>query len=236
MIKDFLVILFSVFLFCVVSNSYSQYGQALCSHPEFTCIKINKIDTWQEKWPDFRERDLIMRLNRTNLPLAKFQWVLVPKNLSTISLLNLAPFPLKITPSGDKLIIVDLAELAFGAFDAQGHLVYWGPISGGKEFCEDLNQSCKTPLGVYRVYRIKGKEAISSQFPTHTNGGAPMPYCMRFHKGLALHGSKSLPGRHDSHGCVRLYTDDAKWINEKFVKIGTEIKIIDSNKLAQENN
>ena len=46
-----------------------------------------------------------------------------------------------------------------------------------------------------------------------------MPYCMFFHTGFALHGSYEVPGYNASHGCVRLYKEDAKWLNEEFVEL-----------------
>ena len=49
-----------------------------------------------------------------------------------------------------------------------------------------------------------------------------MPYCMYFHKGLALHGSADIPGYRASHGCVRMFTGDAKWLNQEWVVIGNE--------------
>ena len=49
-----------------------------------------------------------------------------------------------------------------------------------------------------------------------------MPYCMFFHKGFALHGSDDIPGYRASHGCVRMFTRDAKWLNEEFVEISSE--------------
>ena len=44
-----------------------------------------------------------------------------------------------------------------------------------------------------------------------------MPYCMHFFRGYALHGSEVVPGFRDSHGCVRLFIEDAKWLNEEFI-------------------
>lgn len=49
-----------------------------------------------------------------------------------------------------------------------------------------------------------------------------MPYCMYFHKGLALHGSDDIPGYRASHGCVRMFTRDAKWLNEEWVEASNE--------------
>ena len=59
-----------------------------------------------------------------------------------------------------------------------------------------------------------------------------MPYCMHFWRGIALHGSEEVPGYSASHGCVRLFIQDARWLNEEFVdlpgaggKIGTRVII-----------
>jgi len=41
--------------------------------------------------------------------------------------------------------------------------------------------------------------------------GAPMPYFQRFHGAEGFHQGK-LPGHPDSHGCVRLSRDNAKWL------------------------
>ena len=49
-----------------------------------------------------------------------------------------------------------------------------------------------------------------------------MPYCMYFHKGFALHGSNDIPGFRASHGCIRMFTDDAKWLNHEFVDIAKD--------------
>jgi lipoprotein-anchoring transpeptidase ErfK/SrfK len=49
---------------------------------------------------------------------------------------------------------------------------------------------------------------------------------MFFNKaGYAFHGSPKVPGQNASHGCVRIFTDDAKWLNENFVEIGTTVII-----------
>jgi lipoprotein-anchoring transpeptidase ErfK/SrfK len=48
---------------------------------------------------------------------------------------------------------------------------------------------------------------------------------MFFHGGYALHGSNDVPGYNASHGCVRLVTEDAKWLNTQFVNVGTRVII-----------
>jgi len=43
--------------------------------------------------------------------------------------------------------------------------------------------------------------------------------------GFALHGSYEVPGYNASHGCVRIFVDDAEWLNEDFTDIGTRVYI-----------
>ncbi len=46
-----------------------------------------------------------------------------------------------------------------------------------------------------------------------------MPYCMHFFMGYALHGSDQVPGYAASHGCVRMFIEDARWLNEEFIDV-----------------
>ena len=46
-----------------------------------------------------------------------------------------------------------------------------------------------------------------------------MPYCMFFHGGYAIHASPVVPGYHASHGCVRVFQEDARWLHEDFITI-----------------
>lgn len=222
------LIIFLVMLF-FLRTAYGFYGKEFCQYPDFDCIKVQGNETWEGMWPDAHDRNLIMRFNRTNLPLSSRHWIVVPKNLHNLTQWDLSPFPVKILPPKHRFLIIDLKQLAFGAYNNGGKLIYWGPISGGKNFCEDIQQACNTPLGTFRIQRKQGSDCISSQFPIATKGGAPMPYCMHFFKGFAIHGSSGLPGKNASHGCIRLYTVDAEWLNKNFIKIGTEIKIITSD-------
>lgn len=143
--------------------------------------------------------------------------IAVPKNWTTFQAELASPFPAKIEPSGKKEIRADLFQLAWGAYDAQGNLVKWGPLSGGKGWCPDTEMRCRTPVGQFSVQRKAGARCKSNKFPIG-KGGAPMPYCMFFRGGFALHGSYTVPGYHASHGCVRIFPEDAKWLNQQFVE------------------
>ena len=215
--KGMLVILLGLLLGCYSKIvSAESYRQSLCDQEGISCIQVQNGETWSSLWPDDRERDIVMRLNRMNIQLRPGTLVAVPDNLSNVSRMDISPFSQQIDPPGRRLIIVDPKKLAWGAYGADGQLVNWGPASGGQRYCSDIGHQCHTPAGSYSVYNKRGYECRSTKFPVG-RGGAPMPYCMFFNGGYALHGSSFVPGYNASHGCIRLFTDDARWLNEDFV-------------------
>lgn len=127
--------------------------------------------------------------------------------------------------SGRNSIKVDLGNLTWGAYDNGGNLIKSGHVSGGKDYCPDIHRNCRTVTGTFTVYRKNGAECKSTRFPVG-RGGAPMPYCMFFHGGYAMHGSNAVPDYNASHGCVRMAPEDAQWLNENFVQVGrTQVKV-----------
>ncbi|MBS0349611.1 MAG: L,D-transpeptidase [Proteobacteria bacterium] len=217
---------FIVFSMLPFASAHAFDIKELCKYKEFTCYRVKKGDTWEKHWPNSEQREMVMRLNRTNLPLNSHTWIVVPKNLAELSPLDLAPFPSHRNTGGQKLVLVDLNKLAYGAYDQNGQLVRWGPASGGRDYCEDIDEPCSTPAGNYAITVKKGADCFSTAFPVDTEGGAPMPYCMFFHEGYALHGANYFPSYNASHGCVHLYNEDAQWLNEQFTDIGTKVTII----------
>ncbi len=197
------------------------YGSTLCTYPDYQCETVKSGETWEKKFPDDRERDLVQRVNRTYNRLIPGQILVIPKFLATVTLLDLAPFPHKIVDS-ERQIIIDQDKLAWGAYNEDGQLVKWGPIASGRDKCSDSAKSCRTLTGVYRVFSKEDSNCKSDIFPIG-RGGAKMPYCMYFHKGFALHGADDIPGYRASHGCVRMFTEDAKWLNQHFVETSTEM-------------
>lgn len=198
------------------------YGKALCMHDKyFKCIKTSKGDTWESLFPNLVEREIVQRINRTDNRLWYGKELAVPVHMKGLNELDFAPFDRKIDSQGEKLIIVDQDKLAWGAFDSEGSLVKWGPISSGRDNCPDSANRCLTLTGVYRVFNKENEKCISDVFPIG-RGGAKMPYCMFFHKGFALHGSDDIPGYRASHGCVRIFTRDAKWLNNDFVVVASD--------------
>lgn len=218
--KILLVLSFIPFL-TTTAFAAKYYGTALCAYPQYECVKVQSGQTWEKMFPDENQRDIVQRLNRSYNYLWAGKTIVVPKNLEYLSILDVAPFEPRIEPEGEKQIIVDQDKLAWGAYDEHGQLVRWGPIASGSTKCSDSNRSCLTITGIFRIFSKENEHCKSGVFPIG-RGGAKMPYCMYFHKGFALHGSHDMPGYRASHGCVRMFTRDAKWLNLNFVELSNE--------------
>lgn len=216
-------------LFNTVTYAESKYyGTRLCQNnpTEFTCYNVKKGETWDSVFPDPQQQDIVKRVNRLGNRIHKGTILAVPINLSENSqALEYSPFPQTMNPPGEKVILVSLKQQAWGAYDSVGTLVKWGPISSAKGYCPDINKNCRTPPGKFAIYR-KGNENCKSTIYPVGRGGAPMPYCMFFNGGFALHGSYDIPGYNASHGCVRLMVDDAQWLNEDFTEGEGNVPVI----------
>lgn len=201
----------------------SVYIQHLCNNPLFYCRAVKRGETWRGLFPNAKERDLMMRINRTNVPLPYRTEIVMPHDISKVNYEQLSPFPEHMNTHGSRLIDIDLSKFAFAAYDADGNRVMWGPASGGKPWCKDTHSSCLTATGNFQVYRMKGAECRSGTYPIENNGGAEMPYCMYYYKGFAIHASTLSGFVNRSRGCVRLFDEDAQWLNQHFVTLGTRV-------------
>lgn len=123
----------------------------------------------------------------------------------------------QISPTGEKLIIVDPNSHIWSAYSPQGKLLRSGEATAGSYWCRDLHRRCRTKAGTFRIYSLGGPGCISHKFPL-PRGGAPMPYCMYFNGSQALHGSYEVVYGNISHGCVRLHVNDARWLRYNFVE------------------
>ncbi|SDS20050.1 L,D-transpeptidase [Christiangramia echinicola] len=98
-----------------------------------------------------------------------------------------------------KTVLINKRVQAFALYE-NGELVKWGPVSTGKN-------STKTPSGLnYGNYKAKRKISTVDE-------SWVLPYYFNFmnFEGVGVH-KYALPGYPASHGCVRLYMDDAKYI------------------------
>ncbi len=196
----------------------ASYGKTLCETPGFYCQRVKPNQTWSSLFPDPHDRSIVMRINRMNIRLWAGMVIAVPENLAEADIMDFAPFPKRIQSHGEKIVAVDPVQAAWGAYDAEGRLLRWGPASAGRDWCNDVDEECRTRSGKFRIYSLGSSDCYSRKFPL-PDGGAPMPYCMYFHGGQALHGEPSgLPGYNDSHGCVRMYVSDAEWLRYDFIE------------------
>ena len=215
-----------IFLFLAITFLFSGFSfyskaavtQSLCSNSKFKCVKVAPKQTWASMFPDEKKRFIVQKINRINIGLRPGMTLVVPKKFKKSTLMEASPFSKRGGRKGQKTVEVKLSQLAWGAYDADGKLVNWGPMAGGKGWCPDTGKACRTPTGTYTVFSKRGASCKSGVFPIPT-GGAPMPYCMFFNGGYAIHGSTSVPGYHASHGCVRVFNDDAKWLSNEFVDL-----------------
>ncbi|VVC76958.1 hypothetical protein AQUSIP_22850 [Aquicella siphonis] len=204
-------------MFPVLALSAS-YGKKICKTPGFHCLRVKGNQSWRSLFPDDHDRGIVMRVNRMNTQIYPGITLAVPDNLAEADIMDFSPFPLNVPSPGEKIVIVDPASHAWGAYDAEGVLVRWGPASAGADYCRDIDRECRTHEGSFRVYSLGSSDCYSTKFPL-PDGGAPMPYCMYFQNGQALHGEPNgLPGYNASHGCVRMYVNDAEWLRYDFIE------------------
>ena len=135
-------------------------------------------------------------------------------------------FPLNIPPSNERHFVFDPKVAAWAAYAADGHRVMTGSASGGQNMCEDVGLPCRTVTGTFHVYRKRGPDCTSGEYPVETTGGAKMPYCMYFFRGFSIHAAYDVPSENVSHGCVRVLPSAAKWLNEEFITIGTRVTVL----------
>lgn len=209
----------------VFSSVFANFSKELCNTEGYHCVRVKKNQSWHSLFPNENKRNIVMRVNRMNTQIWAGMTIAVPDNLEDTDILQFSPFPLQIDAPGENVVVVDPAFLAWGAYDGNGELVRWGPASAGADFCKDISEPCQTKEGSFRVVTLGSSDCYSTKFPL-PKGGAPMPYCMYFNGGQALHGEPNgLPGYNASHGCVRLYVNDAEWLRYDFIDQGTRVVV-----------
>lgn len=209
----------------VIDDQDNPYFHTLCQATDrYRCRAVAPGETWAGLFPDPYQREIVMRLNRTNVALRYRRWVILPVGKSMPAYFDLAPVPAQRPGTGKRLVLFDLTRFAFGAYDETGALVYWGPISSGRNDCS-ADDPCLTVTGQYTIKRQGGVNCRSNKYPLATRGGAPMPYCMHFYRGFAIHGSTLSGFVNRSQGCIRLFYNDAEWLNKFFTRVGSAVLV-----------
>ena len=223
----------------------TTYAELLCQDPiTYNCLtveerlsqvcaelQINPHEqfnslTWEFLWPDDREREIILKVNRINIKPYRELLLAIPRIMANLTYYDFSPFPFIIDPPLEPVLIWDPSLLAWGAYGIEGALLNWGPAVGGKDYCPDIGRSCRTKTGEFRILRKEGRYYHSKSYPVGCSGKncAPMPYAVFFAPYYAFHAG-TLPGKNASHGCVRVLYEDAQWLSEIFVQIGTKVII-----------
>lgn len=221
--KRICIILFSV-AFCAFNSNIAHPQKIKGFKPHLvvegdTLYKIAPPEHW-----DITKR--VNRIDEGHLVIGKT--ILIPDNLTEA--LKFCPVPKNIAAAKgfDRILYVFLDIQYFGAYE-KGKLLFWGPISSGRKWCEtpeNPKKRCDTLKGSFRVL-VKKKDKISNK--TYNGKHVPMPYSIQYSGHYFIH-QQSLPGRKASHGCVRLLMGDAKKIFY-WIKIGDPIEIKDLNEL-----
>lgn len=202
-----IIALATLFLLCTVLSSYAE---------DITVVPANSVPatsapaTTTTSTPD-----------TSNVPTTNVNG----SGNSATAIYYLEPTPAakpKAKPVNKGTFIFDPKALRWYAYDASGKLVRSGRASGGKKYCPDIRRRCTTPVGKFVVYRKGGPGCKSSKYPIH-KPGAPMPYCMFFRGGFAIHGSNDVPNYNASHGCIRVTKADAYWLSHSFIQNGTVV-------------
>lgn len=223
----------------------SGWAKQLCvKHPaEYKCHTIRTTKhsarqyfTWEERFKDKREHRIVIAINRRNTLLWRGHVYAIPKDWSK-SYLSHAPFPHEKFWSGPRHVVVDLKQLAWGAYEVsngKAKLVKWGVANGGIGRCKETGKyTCRTPAGTWQVYEVKRGFARSSLYPVECvdkkTCGHPYYNVMKFGPNFeALHGERSghIPGMNVSHGCVRILREDSEYLVNHFVDVGTTIIVL----------
>jgi hypothetical protein len=176
------------------------------AEPNSAPVEYRKIRLSDPAWQQIRREmgssaELLLRkINRMDeRHLRRLSQVVAPTQL--VDPLVCSPFPLSLERAAEwpKLVLVSQRVQAFGAYQ-KGRLVRWGPVSTGVP-------KHPTPQNLYYT-SWKSRRKVSSLNRTWV-----MPWYVNLHTsmGVAFH-QYAMPGKPDSHGCIRLLLEDAQWM------------------------
>lgn len=128
----------------------------------------------------------------------------------------LPPDPGALPAAEKRQLDIRIATQRFNYFE-DDQLVWSGPISSG-------TPEHPTPKGRYQV-QSKERYKRSGSYTNYFSQPTPMPYSLQFRGPYFVH-EGYVTGRPESHGCVRLRHDDAKFVFER-MKVGDRVVVAD---------
>lgn len=126
------------------------------------------------------------------------------------------PDPAALPAAEKRQLDIRLATQRFNYFE-DDRLVWTGPISAG-------TPEHPTPKGSYQV-QSKNINKRSGSYTNYFDQPTPMPYSLQFRGPYFVH-EGYVTGRPESHGCVRLRHEDAKFVYAR-MKVGDRIVVAD---------
>jgi hypothetical protein len=174
--------------------------------PNRAPVEYRKIRLSDPAWQQIKQKMgstaelLLQKINRMDgRHLRRHSFVIAPGQL--VDPLDCSPFPSWLGGAANwpKMVLVSQRVQAFGAYE-KGRLVRWGPVSTGVP-------KNPTPANLYYT-SWKSRRKVSSLNRTWV-----MPWYINLHTsmGVAFH-QYAMPGKPDSHGCIRLLQEDAVWM------------------------
>ncbi len=159
-----------------------------------------ELDSLMQQYTDDQIK-AILALNRIEKRRLRPNTEIVIPECASSEFNTYSPFPENINflQCIPKTVLISQRVQAFALYE-NGNLIKWGPVSTGKG-------ATRTPNGLnYGNYKAKRKISTVDE-------SWIMPYYFNFmnYEGIGTH-EYSLPGYPASHGCVRMYREDAKFI------------------------
>lgn len=124
------------------------------------------------------------------------------------------PDPAALPAAEKRQLDIRLATQRFNYFE-DDRLVWTGPISAG-------TPEHPTPKGSYQV-QSKNINKRSGSYTNYFDQPTPMPYSLQFRGPYFVH-EGYVTGRPESHGCVRLRHEDAKFVYAR-MKVGDRVVV-----------
>lgn len=126
------------------------------------------------------------------------------------------PDPAALPGAEKRQLDIRLASQRFDYFE-DDELIWTGPISAG-------TAEHPTPKGRYQV-KSKNLNKRSGSYTNSFDQPTPMPYSLQFRGPYFVH-EGYVTGRPESHGCVRLRHEDAKFVYAR-MRVGDRIVVAD---------
>lgn len=128
-------------------------------------------------------------------------------------------------PRGDKRFLTIFLGSQTFEYVEDGRVITSGEISSG-------TAAHPTPTGSFRV-QSKDRNKRSGSYTNYFDQNTPMPYSLQFYGPYFIH-EGWIPGYPDSHGCVRLHYEDARFLFDR-MRVGDRVVVAASGSARSES-